>query len=288
MTVTKTTIVNESQASLGQEAIASITATNDPQARHYNSIFDGRLKFLLGAKTDQKGNGWVFNRTRTQLTRVYKLTLAAAPAPASFAVGATLTGATSGVTCTVQKVESSTVYWVTAPSGNGFTDGENIGDGTNTAAGAADYPEIDETPAAFGGWAYCFALPSDYLANLRLIGQTSDEIDYPWHREGALIFANVEVAYARYSMDLTDLTRMPGWFTNLLAMDLARKVAPKFIGQDRPYVTLDAKRNLEEAWMDALSGNGGDSYAESAGRETQGNTDVYEGARLFDLPETEY
>jgi hypothetical protein len=287
MAVTQESICNLALLSLGQEPITSITDATDPHAVKLNSIFDTRLKFLLGMKIDQKGNGWRFNRKRAELTAIHKITLAAAPAPSSFAVGATLTGASSGVTCTVKKVESSTVYWVTEPSGDGFTDGETIGDGTNTAAGAAGYPEIDTTPPLFGGWNYVFALPDDYLTNLRLIDRCSDEIDYPFHLEGKLIHTNITNAYARYSKYESSVTDLPGWFENLFAMDLAKFLAPKFVGKDQ-YIRISAEKNLKEAWMDAISGNGGDSYWEGPGRDSQGNTDVYEGARVWDLYEQYY
>lgn len=280
MSITEESICNDALLSLGQETITSLSDTNDPQAVKLNSIFDARVEFLLGAHIDQKNNGWTFARTRKELTRVHQLTVDTAPTPSSFAVGATLTGATSGATCTVKKVVSSTVYWVTEPSAD-FSDGEILSDGTNSVNCATDYPDDDDTPLAFGSWSYGYAVPDDYLANLALVDETSDTVQYPYHREGNFIFANVSEAYAKYTMALTDVTTMPGWFTNLLAMDLAKLLAPKFVGKD-PYIALRAEKNLAEAWMDALARNGGDTYWESAGAESQGNTDVYEGYRFSD------
>ena len=80
---------------------------------------------------------------------------------------------------------------------------------------------------------------------------------------------------------LADMAVMPDWFTNLLAMDLAQKLAPKFVGND-PYIKLTAKDNLAMAWMDALKGNGGDTYFEGPGGEADGSTDSYEGFRISD------
>lgn len=277
MAITQTSICNDALLSLGQETITAITDTNDPQAVKLNSIWDNRLKFLLSARVDPKNNGWAFARTRQQLTRLHKLTVDTAPTASTWSVGATLTGATSGVTCTVKKVESSTVYWVTEPSGD-FTDGEVISDGTNSVDCAAGYPVIDETPPAFGSWSYAYGIPSDYLTNLVLQEQYNDRVTYPYRREGYVLFADIATAYARYTMNVTDVTIMPGWFTNLLSMDLANRLAPKFVGNDQ-YITLRAKQNLADAWMDAIAGNGGDTYFETAGRETEGNTDSYEGYR---------
>jgi len=277
MAITQLSVCNDTLLSLGQETITAIDDTNDPQAVKLNSIWANRLKYLLSARVDPRGNGWAFARKRLELTRLHKLTVDTAPTAAAWAVGATLTGADSAVTCTVKKVESSLIYWVTEPSGD-FTDGEIISDGTNSVDCAADYPEIDETPPSFGSYNYAFGIPSDYLTNLVLQDQYNDTITYPFRREGYVLYANITEAYARYTMDLTDVTIMPGWFTNLISKDLADRLAPKFVGNDQ-YVTLRAKKNLDEAWMDALSGNGGDTYFETAGRETEGNTDSYEGFR---------
>lgn len=277
MSITDESICNDGLLSIGQETISSLSDTSDPVAVKLNSIYSLRLKFLLGMKD------WVFNRTRAELTRVYKLTIDSAPTPSAdgWAVGDTLTGSSSGATCTIKKKVSNTEYWVTEPSTD-FTDGEEISDGTNKRDCAAGYPIIDESPPAFGSWLYVYAIPDDYLANFKLVDYYNEKIEYPFYREGYLFFANVTEGYALYQANITDVSIMPGWFTNLFSMDLAHKLAAKFVGNDQ-FVTLRAEKNLAAAWMDALSGNGKDSYFEGAGRETNGNTDVYEGLRCSDL-----
>lgn len=67
------------------------------------------------------------------------LTIDVAPAPADFAAGATLIGATSGKTCVVVVKLTSTTYIVKARSGT-FTDGEVISDGTNSRDCGAGFP----------------------------------------------------------------------------------------------------------------------------------------------------
>lgn len=67
------------------------------------------------------------------------LTIDGAPAPADFAAGATLTGATSLKTCAVVAKLTSTTYIVKSRSG-AFTDGEIISDGTNSVDCGAGYP----------------------------------------------------------------------------------------------------------------------------------------------------
>jgi len=74
-------------------------------------------------------------------TLYHDLTVDTAPTAAAFEVGATLTGATSGVTCDVVKKVSDTYYIVTEPSGT-FTDGEVISDGTNSVDCATGYPVV--------------------------------------------------------------------------------------------------------------------------------------------------
>jgi hypothetical protein len=70
----------------------------------------------------------------------FMLTLDAAPTPGDFAPGATLTGVTSGKTATVISKISSTQYYCNGITRPGFTDGETIGDGTNSRACAAGWP----------------------------------------------------------------------------------------------------------------------------------------------------
>lgn len=73
----------------------------------------------------------------------FRLTLDASPSPAPFPDGATLTGATSGVTGHVISRESATVYHCNAISNRaGFTDGEVIGDGVNSRDCAAGFPQL--------------------------------------------------------------------------------------------------------------------------------------------------
>jgi hypothetical protein len=69
------------------------------------------------------------------------LTLDVAPAPADFAAGATLTGATSLKTCVVVVKLTPTTYIVKSRTG-AFTDGEIISDGTNSRDCAAGFPTI--------------------------------------------------------------------------------------------------------------------------------------------------
>lgn len=72
-------------------------------------------------------------------TGVELLTIDATPAPAVWAAGSTLTGASSGFTCKVISKTTDTTYVVENRSGT-FTDGEIISDGTNSRDCGAGFP----------------------------------------------------------------------------------------------------------------------------------------------------
>jgi len=72
------------------------------------------------------------------------LTIDSAPAPAEWAAGATITGATSTKTAYIEAKISSTVYTISARTGL-FTDDEVLSDGTNSRDCAPGYPQIYET-----------------------------------------------------------------------------------------------------------------------------------------------
>jgi len=74
-------------------------------------------------------------------TGLETLTLDVAPAPAAWAEGATITGASSGKSAKIVQKVSSTVYQIRERSGS-FTLGEILSDGTNTADQGAAYPTV--------------------------------------------------------------------------------------------------------------------------------------------------
>jgi hypothetical protein len=75
------------------------------------------------------------------------LTLHAAPAPAEWSAGATITGVTSTKTATVVAKITGTTYVIKNITVANFTAGENITDGTNLATGNAGFPTL----AAYSG-----------------------------------------------------------------------------------------------------------------------------------------
>lgn len=77
-----------------------------------------------------------------------QLTIDVDPSPNNFIVGGTITGGTSGETCTVVSVIDSKNYMVNARSG-AFTDGEVLSDGTNSADCGTGYPVFDAVYDAY-------------------------------------------------------------------------------------------------------------------------------------------
>lgn len=69
------------------------------------------------------------------------LTLDTAATPADFAVGATITGASSGTSAKIGAKLTSLTYTIIKPTGS-FTDGETLSDGTNSADQGTGYPTL--------------------------------------------------------------------------------------------------------------------------------------------------
>jgi hypothetical protein len=270
----KTAIANIAFLSVGVSTIGDIGA-DTVNAKKVSGIFENVVKELLGSD-------WFFNRRRTKLedlTPVYKLTVDTAPTPAVFPIGATLTGATSGVTCTVKARLSDTVYLVTEPSGD-WTDGETINDGTNSVDCATDYPEEDEI-IAHGTYDYGYVIPSDKLF-IRGVGDLYfDKIKYDYGLEGDILLTNVTDAYFHYnrwigeneSETVSDVTVMPIWFHRLISAKIAYLLSPNITKDQRREPKVE--KEWREAYLDAKEQNGESVYHE---HEQKGNLDWAEGA----------
>jgi hypothetical protein len=269
----KVAICNIALLSVGQSFIVSLTE-NSVWSNKLNSIFEKVVEELLA-------DDWYFNRKRvllSDLTLVYKLTVDTAPAAAAFAVGATLTGATSLKTCAVLEVLSNTVYLVTEPSGD-FTDGEVIGDGTNSVNCATGYPEISEVLAC-GTWDYGYKLPTDQLF-IRGVGDADyDKIKYPYSQEGRILLTNQTDDYLFYnkwigytgSAAVSDVTLMPLWFHRLISAKLAYILATSIT--DNMRYRQKAEVEWDRAYLFAKEQNGLSAYSEYE----QSNNDWAEGA----------
>ena len=105
---------------------------------------------MIAAGSPEEVTIWTFADPVTAggHTAYFLLTLDSGPAPGDFAAAATLTGVSSGYACTVVAKLSSTIYVCTNISNAaGFTNGEVIGDGTNSRDCGAGFP----TWAAYAG-----------------------------------------------------------------------------------------------------------------------------------------
>lgn len=267
----KIAIANVALTSIGGSRITALDDADDVNAIKINAIFEKVVKGLLA-------DDWNFNRERVQLEIVYKLTVDASPTPAAWSVGATLTGATSGATCTVLKVISSTVYWVTEPSTD-WTDGEVISDGTNSRDCAADYPESTDKPNEFGTYEYVFQLPSDQLYIRGLGGYDYDKIKYRYQLESNFLLTNQSEAYFHYnkkleaSADVSDVTLMREWFHDLISARIAFILSANITTNQK--IRTKAEIDYDRAYHEAKEKNGEETFNEF---EHQGNYDVMEGA----------
>ena len=134
------------------------------------------------------------------------------------------------------------------------------------------------TGPAFGTWKYRYTIPAGSINIRGLCDLYSDEILYPYQREGQYIFSNVEDAYLLYNELLSDVSLWPGWFCNLLSAVIGYRMAPKLIPNDS-WIMKRMKEERDESWIDAMSGNGQDSYFEDAHGDSNGNDDVTYGGR---------
>jgi len=260
----KTAIANIGLYMIGEKKITSITATN-PNAVKINTIFESVVRELLA-------EDWYFSRKRVKfedLVQVYKLEIDAAPDPAAWYVGGTITGATSGVTCEVVEVLSDTVYLVTEPTGD-WTDGETLSDdaGTpNSRVNATGYP-TDTDSLNHGKWQYGFKRPSDILWLLKTSGIDCDRVNFPYYPEGSVIYTNQTDAFIRYnkwigyqgSATVSDVTLMRVWFHRLISARIAYILAPNVTENQRREQKIEVE--LNEAYLHAREKNGDESWYE--------------------------
>jgi len=280
----KLAIANTTLVNLGHKTITSLTASTTPEADKILAVFESVIKELMA-------DDWYFNRKRVLLedmTQIYKLTVDTAPTPAAFARGATITGASSGVTCTVVDPISDMVYLVTEPSDD-FTDGEILGDGTNTVDCDTDYPEVTED-LNMDQYQYGFRKPTDCLFIRGIFDTGHDKAKYPHKPEGDIIYSyynsDCYFKYNKYltaSTDVSDVTLTPLWFHRLISARLAymlsanitenQKVRAKAeVDYDQAYLEAKEKNGSEEGAID-YSGN--NDWSDGANREVELNGSYY-------------
>jgi hypothetical protein len=257
----KTSIANIGLLLIGESVITSLASTK-PDAVKVALIFEGVVRELLT-------EDWYFSRKRVKfedLVQVFKLTIDAAPTPAAWYVGGTITGGTSGVTCTVVEVLSDTVYLVTKPTGD-WTDGETLSDGTNSRVNAAGFP-TDTDSLNHGNWQFGFKRPSDVLWLLKTSGIDCDRVNFPYYPEGSIIYTNQTDAFIRYnkwigyqgSATVSDVTQMRVWFHRLISARIAYILAPNVTENQRR--EQKAVIEFNDAYLTAREKNGDESWYE--------------------------
>ena len=272
-TTEKLAIANASLFTLGHATVDSLTAASTPEADKINTVLESVIKELMV-------DDWYFNRKRvllSDMTQIYKLTVDTAPSPAAFVRGATITGASSAVTCTVVDAISSTVYLVTEPSGD-FTGGEVLGDGTNTVDCAADYPESTDD-LELDQYQYGFQKPTDCLFIRGVCDINHDRAKLPHKTEGDIINShyddNCYFQYNKYlteSSDAADVTLMPLWFHRLISAKLAYMLSANITENQKIRAKVEIDYN--NAYLEAKEKNG----SEEGAIDYSGNNDWSEGA----------
>lgn len=182
---------------------------------------------------------WNYAKERVKLYAVAELEVDTGPAPADWAADATLTGASSGATCTVVSKISSTVYEVNNISGS-FSDGEVISDGTNSVDCAADYPVLTHGPEF--GYDYQYEKPSDALRAWEIHNPASPTEPVVFKTESGKILTNQTDTSDNYSCkvlyikQVTDLNLVPSHVIKVMYMALAAVIAEP-LKQDRRFAT---------------------------------------------------
>ena len=233
---------------------------------------------------------WYFNRKRillSKMTQVYKLTVDTAPTVAAFARGATITGASSAVTCTVVDPLSDTVYLVTEPSDD-WTDGEVLSDGTNSVDCASDYPESTED-LNMDQYQYGFRRPTDCLFIRGIFSDDYDKARFPHKMEGDIIYSYYNSdCYFKYNKYLTasegvsDVTLMPLWFHRLISAKLAYMLSANITENQK--IRSKAELDFRDAYLEAKEKNG----AEEGAVDWSGNNDWRDGANNITEMNSQY
>jgi len=277
-TTDKLAIANTALFTLGDTLITVIDDTT-PVGKKINAVIESVIKELMV-------DDWYFNRKRillSDMTQIYKLTVDSCPSPAAFARGATITGATSEVTCTVIDPISDTVYLVTEPSGD-FTDGEVLGDGSNTVDCATGYP-LSVEDLNIDQYQYGFRKPTDCLFIRGIFDIYHDKVKLPHKTEGDIIYSyydsNCYFKYNKYltaSTDVSDVTLMPLWFHRLISAKLAYMLSANITENQK--IRSKAEIDYNNAYLEAKEKNG----SEEGAIDHSGHNDWEEGAnRVLEL-----
>jgi len=229
---------------------------------------------------------WYFNRKRillSDMTQIYKLTVDTAPTVAVFARGATITGASSAVTCTVVEALSDTVYLVTEPSGD-WTDGEVLSDGTNSVDCATGYP-LSVEDLNIDQYQYGFRKPTDCLFIRGIFDINHDKSKFAHKTEGDIIYSHFNsdcyFKYNKYltaSTDVSDVTLMPLWFHRLISAKLAYMLSANITENQK--IRSKAEIDYNTAYLEAKEKNG----SEEGAIDYSGHNDWRDGAnRIMEL-----
>jgi hypothetical protein len=271
-TTEKLAIANTALFTLSHTQISAISdATVD--GKRVGLVIESVIKELMA-------DDWYFNRHQvllSDMTQIYKLTIDTAPSPAIFKRGATITGASSGVTCTVLDSLSDKVYLVTEPSGD-FTDGEVLSDGTNSVDCAAGYPQATED-LEIDQYQYGFKEPDDCIYIRGIFDFVHDKIKYEHKMYQNIILSHYNDNcwfkynfYRQESVDVSDVTGIKPWFHRLCSAKLAWMMSANIT--DNQKIRAKVEIDYNNAYLEAKEKNG----SEEGAIDWSGNNDWADGA----------
>ena len=290
MAISKLTIVNAAlhlvgavrltQAQLDAELRKSAIAAADLYEIARNEMFDLAVD-------------WKFATTRVELDMIYLLTIDTAPTPTTFAAGATLTGQTSGETCTILAKVTDTTYLIYNQSDD-FTDGEVLTDDADTPNSvdcATDYPTV-AAHAPVCGYDYQYRYPTGWRRTIATVDEGGDKIEYdsrrellvePADNEIDVLLTNQSEVFIKYIYLRTSEAIWPAWFVKLVYMNLALLLCEP-LKQDKQ------KKNqlllmFEEAFIAAIKSNGLSDMDVSDENVSidRGNTDVVNASSIEEI-----
>lgn len=268
----KLLIVNTAFYSVGHKRISALDSST-PEGVKTSEIIESIVKELMA-------DDWYFNRHSvllTDMTQIYKLTVDVAPTPAVWSRGATITGASSSVTCEVVDVLSDTVYLVTEPSDD-FTDGEVLSDGTNEVDTAADYPDTTESIDR-DQYQYGFKRPDDCLHIRGVFSTEHDKAKYRHKMYKNIVLShykeNAEFKYNYYRQErdgVSDVTGLSMWFHRLVSAKLAWMLSANITENQK--IRSKSEIDYNDAYNEAKEHNG----SEEGAIDYSGHNDWADGA----------
>ena len=253
-TLSPVDVCNIALAKIGAQAINSITNQANPSAIQCN------INFQLAYLEVSRASRWNCLLTTAVLTQIPQTPLPGCVVPTNPATWTPNTTYTSGTYLTyggyyyqVEFTYTSTTNFV-----NDLTTGALVQ--TNLPTSQPFFPPTGQQYAS--GWAYQFALPSDFQLLCALnentywgaLGVTTNNYEII----GQNLYCNVPQAVIQYVQNVPDTTRFDSLLTNCLALKLAAMIATA-LRQDGGKLEMTMLAQYDKALREARVKNAGEA-----------------------------